>query len=107
MLTTCPLYVGQSGPLGLVTVGRGPREVDVLFVKLVAELGVLEPVMVMLSETVAVEEAISVDAAVELIVDTALENRIGGALAPMTIMAASDRSSPPLFTTPILVLSMH
>lgn len=100
----------------MVTVGRGPSEVDVAVVEEVLEevleevavrLVVSEAVIAMLAEEVDDIEDISIVVAVELMVETSLANDISGALAPKTMTAASDISSPPLIIIPTSVLSMH
>jgi hypothetical protein len=108
------LYVGQSGPMGLVMVGTGPLEVEVPVLEAEVEAEAELPpagrdvvvAVVMLLEIVAVED--DGDAtAVDLMVDTVLANTIWGPFIPATTMAASERSWPPAVTTPMVRLSLH
>jgi hypothetical protein len=121
------LYVGQSGSTGLVTVGIGPRDVEVPIVEELVEavkvveedkeapvvLEGLDPeteistvVLIMLVEVVVT--GVEGDGSrVEEIVEAVVANMIGGAKAPVTMIAASDRSFAPALTTPMLLFSMH
>jgi hypothetical protein len=92
----------------LVAVGRGPVELLVVE-KLAEEPEVLETEIVILPEAVVddIDDIVSVETIVELIVGAPVAKIIWGARAPKAIMAASDKSFAPEFTTSISLLSLH
>jgi hypothetical protein len=92
----------------LVAVGRGPA-VLLVVEKLAEELGVLETENIMLPEAMVddINDIVSVEAIVERIVGATVAKMMWGARAPKAIMAASDKSFAPEFTTSISLLSLH
>lgn len=88
------MYVGHSGPTGLVTVGRGPCDVDVLLVEEIAVVpDVADPLDVTLPEMV-LEEDILLVVMVELAAETVLaEEEIPPAVMVLiaeTVLAEED-----------------